>query len=352
MITQNKVTTLLALRLITIMILLASSWSAKAQNGTDSLIINVGKSQIIFLVRDKEDLETLKNYDLNQVLEKLSLELDADSTLTSGNGTVSDTTIVVEEAEEELVTDNRQVEDLEHWEERERSDEDEDRYSRRRRRGYSRHFFNLELGTNNYLEDGEFPDENNEPYAVRPWGSWYVGLVSVNQTYLGGSFLIEWGPSVTWYNFKFEDDAARIIDGDETTFILDPDTETNFEKSKLTVAYVNFSVVPMFMSRKDIRRNRSRRFYDKKDEDSGFRFGLGGYVGYRIDSYSKTVIREGGDKDKDRDKDSFNLSSLRYGLRAQIGFSGTDLFINYDLNELFNDNRGPKLNAFSIGLIL
>ena len=351
MITQNRITTWLILPMIISVVTAFSPGRLYAQGVTDSLIINVGKSQIIFLVRDKQDLETLKNYDLNQVLEKLSLELNADSTLASSGGIVSDTTIVIEENDEELIADDRQVEELE-YRERDEDDDDDDRYKRRRRRGYSRHFFNLELGTNNYLQNGEFPDENNEPYSVRPWGSWYVGLVSVNQTYLGRSFVIEWGPSVTWYNFKFEDDAARIIDGDETTFILDPDTETDFEKSKLTVAYVNFSVVPMLMSKRDTRRNRSWKFYDKKDEDSGFRFGLGGYVGYRIDSYSKTVIREDGDKDKDRDKDSFNLSSLRYGIRAQIGFGGTDLFVNYDLNELFNENRGPELNAFSIGLVL
>ena len=221
-------------------------------------------------------------------------------------GVVSDTTIVVEEKEEEAIADDRTIENLEYRErERDYDDDDDERRRRRGPRVFSRHFFNIELGTNNYLQDGKFPDENNEPYAVRPWGSWYVGLVSVNQTYVGGPLYIEWGPSVTWYNFKFEDDAARIVDGDVTEFIIDQDPDVNFEKSKLTVAYVNFSVVPMIMSREDGRRSRSWSFYDKKDEDAGFRFGVGGYVGYRIASYSKTVIREGGDKNKDRDKDSF-----------------------------------------------
>ena len=38
--------------------------------------------------------------------------------------------------------------------------------------------FNFDLGTNNYLEDGKFPDSNNQPYSVRPWGSWYVAAGS------------------------------------------------------------------------------------------------------------------------------------------------------------------------------
>jgi hypothetical protein len=34
----------------------------------------------------------------------------------------------------------------------------------------------------------------------------------------------------------------------------------------------------------------------------------------------------------------------------QIGFKGTDFFFNYDMNELFAENKGPKLNAFSFGV--
>ena len=46
------------------------------------------------------------------------------------------------------------------------------------------------------------------------------------------------------------------------------------------------------------------------------------------------------------------MTDLRYGLRAQLGFGDTDLFFTYDLNELFNEDQGPELNAFSIGIIL
>ena len=41
---------------------------------------------------------------------------------------------------------------------------------------------------------------------------------------------------------------------------------------------------------------------------------------------------------------------MRYGLRAQIGFNDIDLFINYDMNELFAAGKGPQLNAFSFGV--
>jgi hypothetical protein len=84
---------------------------------------------------------------------------------------------------------------------------------------------------------------------------------------------------------------------------------------------------------------------------NSFRIGAGPYVGYRIASRSKLVYSEDGDVEKEKDRDSFYLNNLRYGARLQLGFRSTDLFFNYDLNELFVEGKGPKLNAFSFGII-
>lgn len=332
-----------------------------AQQKTDSLIVNVGKSQIVFLIKDKADLEKLQKYDLNEILDRLSLQLTGDSTLISERGTVSDTTIVVDgsvNTNENYYKNNDSYEDSDYRRSDSRyysrDNDDDKRYVVRRRRNYTRHVFNIEIGTNNYLEDGKFPGENNRLYSVRPWGSWYVALASSKQTYLGNSFYLDWGPSVSWYNFKFENDAARILDANVTDFIEVDEPDVDYKKSKLTAAYVNFYMVPMLSFGN--KRSRSGYIAGWKYKDSrhssDFRIGVGGYMGYRIASYSKTVVRIDGDKKKDRDKDSFNMTDLRYGIRAQLGFGDTDLFFTYDLNELFNEGQGPELNAFSIGIIL
>ena len=83
--------------------------------------------------------------------------------------------------------------------------------------------------------------------------------------------------------------------------------------------------------------------------DGGFRIGLGGYAGFRLGSRSKVKFSDG---KKDKERDDFNIQTFRYGARLQMGYRGTDIFINYDLNELFNEGRGPELNAFSFGIIL
>jgi hypothetical protein len=87
-------------------------------------------------------------------------------------------------------------------------------------------------------------------------------------------------------------------------------------------------------------------------ENDGFRIGVGGYAGYRVGGRSKYVIRDGGNRIREKDRTNFYFNNWRYGARLQLGFGGVDLFANYDLNELFIENRGPRLNAFSFGIIL
>ncbi|MEO1052446.1 MAG: hypothetical protein AAFX87_17575 [Bacteroidota bacterium] len=229
------------------------------------------------------------------------------------------------------------------------NDNSDDDTDERRKVNYgTRHNFGIDLGINNYLENGSFPDENNEPYSVRSWGSWYVALKSINKTHVGGAFYLEWGADVSWYNFKFLDENLRIVEGSEMIEFTQV-ADDRGRKSKLTASYLNASFVPVL----DFggKRGRKHRFWDD-DWDSGFRIGAGVYGGYRIGSYTKNVIQDGNDRDRDRDRDNFYLNNWRYGARLQLGFRGVDFFVNYDLNELFAENRGPELNAFSFGVTL
>jgi hypothetical protein len=154
---------------------------------------------------------------------------------------------------------------------------------------------------------------------------------------------------VSWYNFKFQNDATVITkdDGDVKGVYFNEDIrDVSFIKSKLSVTYINASLVPII----DVGGyNRKARFWDS--HNSAFRFGVGPYVGYRIGSSTKLVYKEEGDREKDKEHDNFYLNNLRYGVRVQIGIRSTDFFFNYDLNELFATNKGPKLNAFSFGVI-
>jgi hypothetical protein len=329
-------------RLIVTVLGIISYTIINAQSKTDTVVVELANtSRVVFTMRDRSDIPTLKSYDyqalFNDIIKKLELKDTVELPVEEPSPTVSE-------------------EDNSDWPDYGNNDSRDFSYPRenfKKRNRLSRHYgrntwqsFNFDLGINNYLSDGNFPDSDNEPYAVKPWGSWYVGMNSVQRTKVAGSFFIEWGFGVSWYNFKFQTEAITISKDDSSvTFIEVTNSDLNPKKSKLTACYLNASLVPLF----DFGNNRNKvRFWNSND---GFRIGVGPYVGYRIGSYSKQVYSENGDKEKNRDHSNYYLNNLRYGARLQVGFRGTDLFFNYDLNDLFAENRGPQLNAFSFGVI-
>ncbi|HNT49893.1 MAG TPA: hypothetical protein PKK67_04855 [Cyclobacteriaceae bacterium] len=327
----------------TLIITCLTVWISAAGLGqtkpADTVVIKVGAgSKLILAVQDKKDLETMKQYNFQKLISDLIIKLENE-----------DTSKHEKPADEYLKTDTVKDETI-----LTETDPDEDwgvdwSNDHKREKKYGKrtyHSMNFDLGTNNYISKNGFPDQDNSPYTVKPWGSWYVGINSVQRTRLANKFYMEWGLGVSWYNFKFENEQIQISK-DDNDVIFQPDTrDADFKKSKLTATYLNASLVPML----DFGGNRHKpSFFDGYNSDS-FRIGVGPYVGYRIASYSKQMFEENGAERKPRNHDNFYLNNLRYGLRAQIGFNDIDFFFNYDMNELFVENKGPQLNAFSFGV--
>ncbi len=206
----------------------------------------------------------------------------------------------------------------------------------------------FDLGFNNYLRNGKFPDGSNELYAVKPVVSWYVALGLLNRTRITGPLYLNWGANVSWYNFKFENERTRLTKGPEEIAFFESTEDIDPIKSKLVVPYLNVSLVPLFYFGNP---GNSDWFVLDRDKGAGFRVGAGVYAGYRLGSRAKYVYREEGDRERVKDRTNFYVNNYRYGVRFQLGYRGVDLFANYDLNELFIQDRGPELNAFSFGIV-
>ncbi|MEO7988209.1 MAG: hypothetical protein ABI663_01630 [Chryseolinea sp.] len=339
--------------LFAILVSLATVTMAQKQ---DTVIVPLANtSKVIFTMKDRSDLATLKHYNFQALFDDILAKIEKSDTAKLPG---TDTTIHVTTKDEEDWSSHDNNNDNNNDNGDDDDDDWDDNHGRHHEKGNrrTRQSFNIDLGTNNFLSSGKFPDSNDEQYAVRPWGSWYVGLNSIQRTRLAKKFFLEWGGGISWYNFKFQDDATLITkDAIRTNFIVDPrsaDPDYDFKKSKLTAVYINASVIPVldFGSKYHVHNRKGKHMWD--GQSNGFRIGAGPYIGYRIDSYSKQVFELNGDKKKERDHDSFYLQNIRYGMRLQLGYRGTDLFLNYDLNEMFTAGKGPKVNAFSFGIIL
>jgi hypothetical protein len=324
----------------------------KAQQG-DTVIVELAKtSRVIFTIKDRNDLEILKHYDFQQLFQDVLLKLEKNDTTALAKrdsaATAPDEVIAREESTEEENNDWRKEEEASNEEDDDDEDDDDIHWKNHfhgNRWGRTWQSFNFDLGTNNYLTDGKFPDNDNALYSVRPWGSWYVAASSIQRTRLGSKFFVEWGVGLSWYNFKFQKDNIQISKTDTGVEFVEDTRDVSFKKSKLSASYIHASLVPIL----DFGgHSRKARLWD--GYHNSFRIGLGPYVGYRISSHSKLVYNDG-DREKDKERDNFYLNNFRYGLRLQLGYRSTDLFFNYDMNELFAEGKGPKLNAFSFGVI-
>lgn len=215
---------------------------------------------------------------------------------------------------------------------------------------FSRDGMNLYLGLNGL--SGEVPQINTMIYPMnylqtdtelRPFSSRYVSVeFSESLTLIKGkksAFKLGLGISFDWYNFMF--DHNRLVQKANQGAIFQPKFDAQgkdiaFRKNKLTVSYINIPIMPHVVFSKN----------------SGVQMiGIGGYVGYRIDSWTKSIEEK--TENLHRVSSNFNLNQFRYGLRAEFAFKKLpNLFFNYDLSPLFEKNSNPNLAGFSFGIRL
>ena len=215
---------------------------------------------------------------------------------------------------------------------------------------FSRDGLNLYLGLNGL--SGEVPQINATIYPMyylqtdtelKPFSSRYVSVeFAESLTLVKGkksAFRLGLGISFDWYNFIF--DHNRSVQKANQGAIFQPkfDAQGNeiaFSKNKLTVSYINIPIMPHVVFTKN----------------SGVQMiGLGGYVGYRIDSWTKSIEEK--TENLNRVSSNFNINQFRYGLRAEFAFKKLpNLFFNYDLSPLFEKNSSPNLAGFSFGIRL
>jgi hypothetical protein len=92
--------------------------------------------------------------------------------------------------------------------------------------------------------------------------------------------------------------------------------------------------------------------FKRENGKEGFIIGAGGFAGYRLGGHAKLKYDEEGKTQKDKIHSSYNLSDFQYGVEGLIGYGNVNLFVKYNMNDLFKDNRGPQANVISFGLRL
>jgi hypothetical protein len=333
----------------------------------DSIIVTFGnKTRLVIFGENRKELEKIMKYDLNALLRDLKARLDS---------TQNDTTYQKEEVNGTAYLQNKSDDDEKDYvriglrgihvkdgdtkvtinakgvevKDDEVSVSTDSTYRRTGKRFYKstrnsspRKGFNIAVGLNTYGANETTPAFHKADYDLKPFGSRFVSLGYIaSATIVRGKnarLHFDFGADFSWYNMMFDGNNTVTKDADGVIFSPvkdEAEKEINVRKSKLVVPYVNLSFMPTISF--------PRSFISYVS--------AGVYGGYRIGSYTK--IRHEGSKDVDHVRQNFYVEDLRYGLAAEIGIKKfPDLFVNYDLNNLYQDKKGPSVRMLSFGVRL
>jgi hypothetical protein len=180
-------------------------------------------------------------------------------------------------------------------------------------------------------------------FTLDPLGSRYASLgISRFVTLSEGkksAFRLGYGLEIDWYNFRFDHNriATKGPNGVQfTTVTSSTGKEIVMSKNKMSVSYLTLPIMPHFS-------------FDKKSAVQ--MIAIGGYVSYRIDTWTKAVEEESGNLRKETT--NLYVNPFRYGLRAEFALRHfPDLFFSYDLSPLFESGKSQEMRGLAFGIRL
>lgn len=192
-------------------------------------------------------------------------------------------------------------------------------------------------------------DNNLADMETGIWGSKAVNIYYLYDIQIGDSkFFLLPGFGLGLDKYKFDENVTLEVplSNPDTTVLTDLNTmfgtNAGIKKSKLATNYFD---IPLEF-----------RFYSDPDNKSrSFKAGIGGKIGVLYSAHTKVNYQLNDHENKLKHKQDLNLSRIRYGLSARVGFSSFNLYAYYGLNELFEAGKGPgatEATTLSFGLTI
>jgi len=134
-------------------------------------------------------------------------------------------------------------------------------------------------------------------------------------------------------NFSLRNDSTVTKINDQ---VIGIDEGLDYERNRLRTAYIT---VPAII-----------HFHTNKNPEKAFHIGAGVVGGMQVFQTYKTKTHVDGQKFKTKTTGSWNTNSFILDAKAMIGFAGVNVYANYSLTPLFEDNRGPEMYPVSFGI--
>ena len=199
------------------------------------------------------------------------------------------------------------------------------------------HFSGIDIGINNYFtSDFSTSLPLSEEYLNLNTGkSWGVNVNFIQQSIglVKNNIGLVTGMGLEFNNYRF-DNNQMILSGDSAVLYANNETQKMYKKNKLVTTYLT---VPLILEFQIPVGEKTKPIY----------LSVGATGSVKLGSHIKLKDNNGS---KEKNRDDYNLSPLRYGLTARIGYRCLNFFANYSLQPMFEKDKGPELYPFTIGI--
>jgi hypothetical protein len=212
--------------------------------------------------------------------------------------------------------------------------------SKKHKKRFRPHYAGFEIGLNNYVTP-DFslvlpPEERYMDLNTGKSWNWNINIIDYGFGLGTDKVGIVSGLGFEFINYNFDGQNSIRKDPDTGEIIeYVPDYEGNITKSKMNITY---ATVPLLLEFQ-IPTNRKRVYIS-----------AGVVGGVKLWSNTKMKYRVSGEKSKEKAKGDYNLSPIRWGFTARVGYRALGLYANYYMTPLFKESLGPELYPFAVGL--
>ena len=176
---------------------------------------------------------------------------------------------------------------------------------------------------------------------LRTGGSRYVNIGLSWNARLGGKrspVSLTVGPELSFNNYMLSGNNKWVDENGRTNVIRNREGH-QYQKTKLGTSSINLPL----MLRLQLRDSHYK---------PAFTIGAGGFVGYRLKSWTKVKYTNEGTTYKEKEDGSYHMENFLYGLQGTIGYRSLEFFGKYNMNGLFKANAGPDTQVLSFGVRL
>lgn len=204
--------------------------------------------------------------------------------------------------------------------------------------GGFKHWMGVGLTFNGYtMKDYQTTMDSANAYMDLNYGrsiGWDLNIIQHNFHIFRNYVNLCTGIGLQFNRYQFRNKVTLNPDSSYVTGAIMPDN--NYRKNVLKAAYLN---VPLFLE-----------FNTSKRPSRSFHIGAGAVAGVKIGSRTKQYYNNDGYNHFVYRKDDYNLNPFKLQAMATIGYGWLTFYGTYNITTMFENNKGPELYPFTIGL--